>query len=497
MVMRANTSFTLATVDGLKSVPLSQYPAEAWRNVFGGDVGGLEGNRRQKYKLYEAVPWLYRGVNTIVEAIVGLPRNEADLEKADLRVEWNNFLNEIVGDYLFEGAMFCIIESNAFGKNRELRRLHPRTMELDLDDISGALIGFKRRLNQAQPIPFARDELGYKWIPSRDSEVSIGTPPVHAALAAAGLLFNIDVYGAKYFQSGAINPTLIEFEDWQRTPPAEQERTKNILRRMFQSGLNKAHEVFPIASNAKVHTLGNPMSELAVPELTDKKREDISTALGIPQSLLFSQAANYATARQDDQHFYDKTIIPLARKIEGMINPYLMTMGINVQLEFREQEMELYQKDEASRSDSLGNLVNVGIPLITALEVLGYDLTDEQWQAVEQAVAEKDEQNDVIQEPASLPIVSTDAEDDEDIQVRSWRPVETIVSHLDKWKAKATKSFRNKGTADVDFASSLIPPTLAAAIAGHLQVVEHREDIGVVFEHAVRLTDHHAGSGVY
>jgi len=494
MALKAVKQFTLTTVDGIKSIPIHQFPADAWRNLFG-STGGMEDGRTLKYQLYEAVPWLYRGVNTIVEAVIGLPRNDEDLETLDLRVDWSAFLNEIVGDYLFTGAMFCIIESNRYGKNRELRRLHPDTMKPEADEGQG-LTGFTRTLGTKE-ISFKRDELGYTWIPSRDTEIAIGTAPVNAALAAAGLLYNIDEYGQKYFKSGAINPTLVEFDNWETYPEAEKKRTKNILRRMFQGGINKAHEVLPIGANAKVHTLGNPLSELAVPELTDKKREDISTALGIPQSLLFSQAANYATAHQDDQHFYDKTIVPLARKIEGMLNPYFLQMGISTQLEFHEQEMELYQKDEASRSDSLVNLINAGIPLITAMEILGYDLDDEQWRELRQAITPDEPM--VIQDNPT-PVINDTADTQGDpsmMSISTFRQVNTIATDLDKWQRKATKYFRKYGTADVDFESDLIPPTLAAAIEGHLIAVDNREDIATVFEHAIRLTDHHNESGVY
>jgi len=474
--------FTLTSANGIKSLPIDAFPANVWESVLG------TATTSDIYKLYDAVPWLYRAIQTIIEAINGLPRNEEDLEALPVNVQWSNFLDEVVGDYLLTGAMFCIIEDNKYGKSQELRRFHPDAMELVTDSQYG-LVGFKRKLG-ANEIPFKRGEIGYAWIPSRENEIAIGTSPAQNALKAAGLLMAIDTYGKKYFDSGAINPTMVEIPGFEAMPAAEQERTSNIFKRMFSAGMTKAHEVFPISSETKVHALGSPMSELAVGELTDKKREDISTSLGIPQSLLFSSAANYATAREDNKHFYQKTVIPLARKIEGMINPYFLNHNINIQLEFREQELDLFQADEAQRSDSLANLVNVGIPLVTALEILGYDLNEEQWAAVRSI---SDTQDEPLQmEDGNIPAVSVT--EDDIIEVRSFKPVVSIATHLDQWETKATKAFKRVGNAEVNFESHLIPESLQAAIRGHLSEIEIRSEISDVFKHAIDLTDHHAES---
>jgi HK97 family phage portal protein len=484
--MNSRQQLAITTVHGVKSIPISQYPAEAWTSLIGSSSSA------GMYELYDKVPWLYRGINTITEAIVGLPRNNDDLKAANIRVDWNHLLNEIVGDWLFFGAMYCVLEENRYGNNQELRRFHPSTIRLATDKRLG-LLGFNRQLGAHQTF-YKRDQLGFTWIPSRKDELSIGTAPVKAALNAAGLLASIDEYGVAYFDSGAINPTIARIEEFETYPQAEQDRTKSKLEKLFDRGNSGAHKVAPVGANITFETVGSPMKDLAVPELTDKKREDISTALGIPQSLLFSSAANFATARQDDQHFYSKTVIPLARKIEGMLNPYFLHMGLGVKLSFREQEMELFQRDESNRSDSLNNLVAVGIPLVTAMEILGFDLTEEQWAEVRQA--------ETLPPAENLPTVTVssvgddEGQGDEPIALRTFRPVESIVDHLDMWRRKATKAFRKQGNAEVEFVSELIPPSLKAAIEGHLAEVQHRDDISHIFDNSIVLIDPHTHDGL-
>lgn len=477
--MKTISQLAISTVNGTKSIPLRNMPPEAWTSVFGGveDYG--------IYELYKKVPWLYRGINHICEAVINMPRNQEELDTANLRVDWNFFLNEIVGDYLLAGAMFCVIEDNSFGKNKELRRFHPDTIKLETDETDG-LKGFKRRISaSSNETTYGRDELGYTWIPSRSSEIAIGDSPAMAALNAAGLLLNIDEFGKNYFDNGAINPTIAKIEEFETLDPAEQQRTKSVLERLFGRGNKNAHKVAPVGANVEFETVGSPMKELAVPELTDKKREDIATALGIPQSLLFSSAANYATARQDDYHFYNKTVVPLVRKIEGMLNAYFLSMNISVQIKFREQEMELFQRDEAARSDSLVNYVSVGYPVDLASELLGIDMDDEQWARL------RNHLNKLEQLPApDTNAVVTSVEDDDvstddTLSIRTYRPVNTITTELKKWQAKATKAFRRQGNAEVEFVSDLIDPSLKSAIEGALSRVRHRDDVQMIFKHAI------------
>jgi hypothetical protein len=175
-----------------------------------------------------------------------------------------------------------------------------------------------------------------------------------------------------------------------------------------------------------------------------------------------------------------------------MLNPYFAMNKIPGELKFLEQQMDVFQTDEADRSSSLASLVVSGIPLVTAMEILGYDLTDEQWGVVRLSLPSPEPEM-VISE---TPIVSTNGETDM-VEVRTFKSVESIATHLDMWERKATKAYRRQGNAEVDFESNLIPPTLASAIRGHLAEVDYKGDIPTIFQHAVSLSDHHHDNEEY
>jgi hypothetical protein len=60
----------ISNVYGTKSITLDQYPPEAW-NFMSGDPDGAE--KADVKLLSETVPWLFRGLNIIVEAISTVP----------------------------------------------------------------------------------------------------------------------------------------------------------------------------------------------------------------------------------------------------------------------------------------------------------------------------------------------------------------------------------------------------------------------------------------
>jgi hypothetical protein len=66
------------------------------------------------------------------------------------------------------------------------------------------------------------------------------------------------------------------------------------------------------------------LESLANTELTAVRREDIATAMGIPQTLLFSTGAGGlgggGVVTQDEKHFYDKTIRAECELIAGVLN---------------------------------------------------------------------------------------------------------------------------------------------------------------------------------
>lgn len=339
----------------LKSIPLRKLPPDAWTMLQGQDTGDMPASV-DIVKLYERVAWLNRAVDLIADAAASVPYEFHDVATGDVpenEPEWafeldlESLVNALAGDVLLHGCAYVHVERNAFGFVRAIRRLYPRSVKPKWDENTG-LVAFERSLG-SRTITLQPDEVVYIQQPNRGGEVGHGKSKAYAALRAAGFLDSIDAFGLKFFEQGALRPNIV-FVDGSPTD-ADVQKMENFFQRMA-SGIRNAFRTIAVRSKVEAVTFGETPDHLEMPGLTDKKREDIATALGVPHSLLFSSAANYATARQDDLHFYDKTVQPLAKLIfralsRGIFEP------LGYELRAHPERLEIFQHLEAEKAEAL------------------------------------------------------------------------------------------------------------------------------------------------
>jgi HK97 family phage portal protein len=447
----------------LKATPLNSLPKEAWTYFGGGS--GKSGDILMRYK---DVPWLKRGVDGRANTLSRLPyailRSGDEIEPSSLPFRLTPMhLNQIEADLILYGCSYLFKGKNQFNRIPTLRRLHPTTMRPDYDN-NGELRKFERSI-QGQRMPIELDEVMYVWLPNRESETGPGTADAFSALLAAGLLHNADVFGGVFFEHGAIIPTIINIEGYESHPKAEQERVKSTFKRLW-SGVKNAFSIIPVGGKVTATPLMQPLKDLVLPELTDKKREDIATALGVPQTLLFSNAANYATARQDDIHFYDKTIIPDAMLIEEPLNTQLYeTFGL--EFKFQPEKLEIYQALEAEKAEKLNGMLDRGV--ITINEYRD-QMNMEPLEARIEVPALPDP-------PLPGPPHAGGGSQSE---VEEVTPFKTA---LGKWRRMAVKRYKEgKPHKALTFETEDIPKTLQAAIRGTLKAIAEVDEVGGVFE---------------
>ncbi len=355
-------SKTYLLTHAAKALPFDALSQEAWQAL------GAAANDSSVTRRYDDTPWFRRGVDVRAEAVASLPFVFVDTTSGEaldagvlpplpFALEFEALLNVLEGWLTLYGAAYLFKGLNAAGVPRELRPLHPATVIPRYSPAHG-VDSFERRTSDG-PVQLAPAEVVALWLPSRQSEVGPGSAPAQTALAAATLLCSADSFGQLYFENGVIAPALVTVPP--STPESEKRRLESWAQRSL-SGLKKAFNIIGIAADVKVSSLGQQIAlgELALPALTDKKREDIATAFGVPHSLLFSNAATYATARQDDLHFYDKTVIPEARRIERALNRQLFG-PLGWRLRFKPELLEVYQSLEADKADKLALLYDRGI----------------------------------------------------------------------------------------------------------------------------------------
>lgn len=376
----------LVMMDGTKSVPLDALPESAWRYVTGGATS--DGDLSPAAAV-QVVPILYRALNMRANAIASMPwaltRGKAGGQDVT-EVEQYRGITRKMGRRLrltsqaldVYGRSYWVKEANQFGRNLTPRWLAPTSLtevteatateriRAEVQPNEG-LYGFTRRAGDREMfLPW--EQVVWFWEPSQTSEVGYGPGCVRAALAAAGALNHMDRFVEAYFKRGVIKATVFQVEG--NTTKGEMEAVQNVLRSML-TGIRKAFSLLVLRSNFKPIVIGDSAKDTAAPELTTQKREDIAMAMGVPFSLLYSQAANYATSQTDYMTFYTQTVLPQAEMMQEAMNELLFE-PLGLWFEFQPRKLEVFQASELQKAQAI--MAVVGKPVLMMNE--GRELLD-------------------------------------------------------------------------------------------------------------------------
>lgn len=390
---------TAYVFDGQKSIALEQFAPQAWTNLSPNATNGPNDSRADRDAVqgyYETVACLFRcveirqvGISRVPWAIV---RNGKDVwvdsepkppKELDYLKGFRRLLRLTEAALCLSPEAFWFVEQNR-ARPLMLRWFAPSSVIPQWSESEG-LTGFKRMLGQGKTKIFEPQDIVYFALPNPFHETIPGRPPAQAAMSAAGVLYNVDAFASSFFERGAIKATLLTAPA--TTPPAERERLKSWWRRAFM-GIGSAFGAEVVTTDVVPVTVGEGIEGLGNTTLTEEKKTEIATALGVPHSLVASNAANFATAQQDDLHFYDKTVIPSFSVIAETLNEQLLER-FGYSMELRPEAMSIFQEDEQERSQSVQHLSSAGVSVDLAMEILGYDLTDEQWARLRQQLEDK------------------------------------------------------------------------------------------------------------
>ncbi len=470
--------------NGAKAIRLEDLPAEAWTVLTGGHAHG------ELNTLYEAVPWLFRGVNVRSTALSKMPfaifdgENEIDNSSNYKNVVgwWPNPKKDlwlIEASLSMTGRAYMFKTRTDFMNNliiQRLRYLTPHTINPKLDKELG-LVGFKRTLSPDKIIPV--DDIVWFWHP--DYQVEIGPPhtsPALAASRAAGVLFNIDNFVAAFFERGAIKASILAtprgtLKDERAKLKSWWERTLSGIKNAFATQIINADDV-------KVITIGEGIQELSNVELTKEKRQDISTALGVPQNLLFSDDANFATAKQDDFRLIDQTIEPESLLIEGFFNELLFSR-LGLSLKFFPEALQISQEEEVRRSAAMVNYERANFPPWVTTQMLGIDLpigmTNED---LEEQIKEYQMFKASLNPPKTLsPLI----QDPSTADPEAGKVLKSYENHALK-RLDAGKKIKGTKDAPVFDGNGKVSEVLLASIGGALNNIKSSEDIKRIFANA-------------
>jgi phage portal protein BeeE len=458
-------------------------------------AGEPVGDNATTQTYYRRAPWLFRGIQLRANAVSAMPfrimRGGTEVDNSET---WQNkvgFLPDPARLLWLTEAALCLWGTAYYWRDRNrakalgLRYIVPSTIEPQLDDARG-LIGFVRTIGPRR-IPATLDDIVYFWQP--DPYVEIGAPnssPAMAAMSAAGVLYNIDAFAEAFFKRGAIKATLLTVEG----NPANEEksRLKEWWARAI-GGINNAFNANVFSGAVKPVTVGEGLESLSDSVLTADKRADVATALGIPQTVLFSADASGlgggGVVRQDDVHFYDKTIVPECRYIAGELNEQVFE-PLGLRIDFLPETLDVFQADENNRAASFAAYVGAGLPKSLVAEMLGLELPAG-WEYADLDPEEPEPQPMAAPsepgQPGQAGQAGQEAQPGDDINAQ----VDAIVagvtregkSELYQWRRWAAK--RAGGDLSGFHVNGHLPERVIEAVKADLAQAHTREDVSAAF----------------
>ena len=364
----------LMLIGATKAMPLAS--VRSWRELLGTED---DATALSVHGAYSAVPFVYRGVDVRAKAVQKMPLmltrrgGKADLSTQSVHAPLMALIRSLL--YLTEaglcvyGASYLIKEVNQFGKNLTPRWLLPTTVTPWYDQTTLTLTHFDRiAAGRQYRVPV--DQMITVWLPTIGSEIGAGVAPVAVALRAAGVLHNVDSYLEHYFAGGAVKATLLQVEG---NPPEPERKKLEAWWKRVASGVKAVRHASAVSAKVNPIVIGDSLKDTVNKELTAQEREDIATALGVPHSLMMSNAATFATAQQDWFNFYDQTVIAQADLIVRAFNEQWLT-DLGLQLILAPEQLEAFQYAETQKASAIQQLV--GKPILTVnegRELLGYD----------------------------------------------------------------------------------------------------------------------------
>jgi len=451
---------------------------------------------------YIHVPFLNRAVDIRAGAVASLPfavvsKGGEDMDTSD---DWQNKVGFLPDPgslfYLVESALTLLGRAYLFRsrntkKTLGLQYLLPTTVQPVIKEgfDSEGLAGFIRQIG-GEKRQFEPEDIVYFWRLDPFKEIGPGNnAPAVAALAAAGVLFNVDQFASSFFERGAIKVTLLTVKG--PIQKEERERLKTWWGRTF-GGMGRAWQTDIVQGDTITPVVvGEGIKELSDSQLTKEKREDIATALGIPMTKLWSTEAGGlgggGVVQQDDLTFYQNTIIPEAEFIARVLNRQVFEPA-GLRFEFRPETLDIFQEDETQRAQSFKTYVDAGIKRSVAAQMVGLELPSgvefedlDPDEPEPQAPGEGQPNPFLANQQQMPPAVVAQQERMRQAAQQVEAEKALMFADLRKWRTKAKK----RGACD--FESDYIPEPLAEAVGKAL--AEHGADVAFSFLKASSLPE--------
>lgn len=456
--------------DGYKSIDFS-----AWGGIDNFLALLTDGNTTQIARMRQIVPWLNKGVVMTANATAQMPYKITDGDKAiDKSLAWGGVKNPQTLMYklaasLCGGAAYALIDAT----DRAIVAIDyvvPQTMT-PIYNSAGEVVNFKRQIN-GRSQTLSPEQVLYIWYP--DETVETGPAqiyPLKNAILAAGILSAMDNTLRTYGERGFIPPILLAVKG--QTSAADKEKAEAWWN-AFLRGWTKTVSKIINAETVTPTVLGAGMNEMrgAYNEIASMQIKNIATSFNIPTSLFLGDAANYATMGGERRTWYETGVLNnIYQSIEDAFTEQIFSR-YGRKFEYMPEALDAFQDDENAKSGSFAAIASTIAAnpdaAIIAADILRYDLTPAQIDAIESISGAANAQIDAPTPAQTFTQKKYNADEDN-----------AIADELMKWQRFAERGLGKKKRREFDV--KYIPPALALTIKSKLLDADTPEKIALVF----------------
>ena len=471
--------------------------------------GGIEGflemskNSNSNGTAYkQRVPDLLRAVDMTATAVASLPFDICDEEEnvIDSSVDWENVIGGIdnpqrliylIASSLCGGAAY-VIPTRTPRLIYDLQYVAPHTITPQFTKTG---IYFDRITGSGTSERYEQDKIIYFWLP--DSDVELGpalASPLSAALSAAGLSMNMANSLNKISERGFIPPTIMGVDGM--TLPGEKERVEKWWNSFLRGAFEQIAKIVN-ANKVTITQVGAGMEQLkgTYVELKREASEDIAKAFGIPAAIFMSDKA-YATEYNAliKQWYSNSIFTTIYHTIEETFTEQILKPW-GYSMYFRPEAIDAFQEDENERGQAvsvLTNAINTNPKVaVLVMDILGYDLSEEQESALEEIVGEQEtrQEEDREMERESMEQQDEQPQPRQVVTTRSVHLTPPMMTDLKTW-CDMSRRFYGKGKEiPFDFECKALPEELAAPIRQKLRDAKSELDIIKAFEISDIITE--------
>lgn len=383
---------------------------------------------------YSTVPWLYRGVTLIAQAVSSIPWSIEDQSgnpiEDDIRLEP---ISDMMGTMLYlaalsrtlYGAAYFVAESNRFNLKTTPRYIPAPCVVPRFTTASPEIIEYTLNLSgRSATVP--ADRVLRSWRPNPFSEVTPGVAPAYVALQSAGMLSALDQMATAYFKRGAVPLTAVIVP--QTATDDDKKKLEGWFER-FAGGIRNSLKFLAIRQGTEFKQIGANVKDTQAFELTESQRDNVAVALGVPPTVLDGKSANYATANSEMMGFYLHTVIPEAEQIaEHFTKTFFAKFGLQMCIE--EEKLEIMQSMQLEQAAALMELTG-GKAVFTVDEArdwLGMDpMTPAQAESVAPPPPPQFGQPPQAGSAPQAGSVAQEPEPDPETAMRSWRDAALVM----------------------------------------------------------------------